>query len=406
MFDDIFTDQVKSAIGVARPDKKVDVEKFAELITDRFGSISEGREGEVKLVARYVAENWPEEYRLTTAIQAVPWARVFKSIDSNELSMWFKIEKVGPEVRGDLWATALSNAEKTIVYPDRSSEFLQDFSAKVDQDYITNAADALAQNTGVTPEEALATTEAKGADTLTDKLLVSGEFLEDLTIEGQIALEPGVDMSSLVMRGLEYETPLDLSALPGFDLLEVADQWTAADTLSYITDIDQNARMKLQDLLESAGYFDQAREMGHVSARDGTNDVATQVAWQQFLADAVLNGETNMQSWLTERTRTMRSRSMASVQEVYRDPASINTLIDSVSMGLLGRTLDVQERSSLLGKLMDWQREALLGPTYTQERYDVDLQARAKEFFDKQFMKERMQNRTDEFLYKIGALGG
>lgn len=406
MFDDIFTDQVKSAIGVARPDKKVDVEKFAELITDRFGSLSEGREGEVKLVARYVAENWPEEYRLTTAIQAVPWARVFKSIDSNELSMWFKNEKVGPEVRGDLWATALSNAEKTIVYPDRSSEFLQDFSAKVDQDYITNAADALAQNTGVTPEEALATTEARGADTLTDKLLVSGEFLEDLTIEGQIALEPGVDMSSLVMRGLEYETPLDLSALPGFDLLEVADQWTAADTLSYITDIDQTARMKLQDLLEGAGYFDQAREMGHVSARDGTNDVATQVAWQQFLADAVLNGETNMQSWLTERTRTMRSRSMASVQEVYRDPASINTLIDSVSMGLLGRTLDVQERSSLLGTLMDWQREALLGPTYTQERYDVDLQARAKEYFDKQFMKERMQNRTDEFLYKIGALGG
>lgn len=406
MFDDIFTDQVKSAIGVARPDKKVDVKKFAELITDRFGSLSEGREGEVKLVARYVAENWPEEYRLTTAIQAVPWARVFKSIDSNELSMWFKNEKVGPEVRGDLWATALSNAEKTIVYPDRSSEFLQDFSAKVDQDYITNAADALAQNTGVTPEEALATTEARGADTLTDKLLVSGEFLEDLTIEGQIALEPGVDMSSLVMRGLEYETPLDLSALPGFDLLEVADQWTAADTLSYITDIDQTARMKLQDLLEGAGYFDQAREMGHVSARDGTNDVATQVAWQQFLADAVLNGETNMQSWLTERTRTMRSRSMASVQEVYRDPASINTLIDSVSMGLLGRTLDVQERSSLLSTLMDWQREALLGPTYTQERYDVDLQARAKEYFDKQFMKERMQNRTDEFLYKIGALGG
>lgn len=319
MFDDIFTDQVKSAIGVARPDKKVDVEKFAELITDRFGSISEGREGEVKLVARYIAENWPEEYRLTTAIQAVPWARIFKSIDSNELSMWFKNEKVGPEVRGDLWATALSDAEKTIVYPDRSSEFLQDFSAKVDRDYITNAADALAQNTGVTPEEALATTEAKGADTLTDKLLVSGEFLEDLTIERQMALEPGVELSSLVLRGLEFETQIDLSDLPGFDLLEATDEWSAADTLSYITDIDQKSRERLQEYLEQGGYFDQARSMGLISARDGTNDLATQTAWQEFVADAILNGQTNMSTWLRSRISTMRDRDMASVQAVYRD---------------------------------------------------------------------------------------
>ena len=101
----------------------------------------------------------------------------------------------------------------------------------------------------------------------------------------------------------------------------------------------------------------------------------------------------------------MKNREMASVQAVYRDPAQINTLVDSVSFDLLGRTLSGGERSSLTAKLMEWQREALLGPTYTEDRYDVDLQARAKQYFDDKYLDERMQRAENEFLYMIGAIG-
>lgn len=54
---------------------------------------------------------------------------------------------------------------------------------------------------------------------------------------------------------------------------------------------------------------------------------------------------------------------------------------------------------------MEWQREALLGPTYTEDRYDVDLQARAKQYFDEKYLDERMQRAENEFLYMIGAIG-
>jgi hypothetical protein len=395
MFDDILTDDIKSRIFAAnKPVLKKD--EFAKRLVDQFGDLTD--KDTFKIVASYVADNWPEDYRKESALANVPWTDVFASIDVESLSQTIRSDYVGRKPLG------LTDAQKTIDDVETAKGYLTDLTTAVRNYYVDLRATQIAQETGVSPEDAIAKAEAAPSSSLITAIGL--DDIEESTVESELATRPGADISSIVATGVAFETPLDLSALPGFDLLEVTDQWTAADTLSYITDIDQTARMKLQDLLEGAGYFDQAREMGHVSARDGTNDVATQVAWQQFLADAVINGETNMQSWLTERTRTMRSRSMASVQEVYRDPASINTLIDSVSMELLGRTLDVQERSSLLGKLMDWQREALLGPTYTQERYDVDLQARAKEFFDKQFMKERMQNRTDEFLYKIGALGG
>ena len=405
MFDDIFTDQVKTAIGVSSDATRLSEEDFAVKLEDRFASFVEGTKNtdELKYLVKYIAANWPEEYRLTTTVSAVPWLSVLSKIDPDQFASYVVEDLGGETIVGQGYSYKAADVTP-IAASQGAQDFIADISTKLEKQLRENAAIAASEKGNLTPEEATAQAEAAPSSTLTDTLGLYN--VDESTVESELALRPGTDISSVVAQGVEFETPLDLSALPGFDLLEVADQWTASDTLSYITDIDQTARMKLQDLLEGAGYFDQAREMGHVSARDGTNDVATQVAWQQFLADAVINGETNMQSWLTERTRTMRSRSMASVQEVYRDPASINTLIDSVSMGLLGRTLDVQERSSLLGKLMDWQREALLGPTYTQERYDVDLQARAKEFFDKQFMKERMQNRTDEFLYKIGAIGG
>lgn len=406
MFDDIFTDEIKTAIGVATDATRLTEEAFTAALEDRFGSFVEGTKNtdELKYLARYIAANWPEQYRLNTTVSSVPWLSVFSEIDAEEFASYVVEDLGGETIIGQGYSYKATDAT-AIAAAQGAQDFIDDISTKLEEQLRENAASAVSQTTNLTPEEASRVVAESKPETLTDKFLQDGTFTEDLTIERQMALEPGVELSDLVQRGLEFETQIDLSDLPGFDLLEATDEWSAADTLSYVTDIDQKSRERLQGHLEQGGYFDQARSMGFISARDGTNDVATQVAWQEFVADAILNGQTNMSTWLRSRISTMRNREMASVQAVYRDPAQISTLVDSVSFDLLGRTLTGNERSSLMGKLMEWQREALLGPTYTEERYDVDLQARAKQYFDDKYLDERMDRSESEFLYMIGAIG-
>lgn len=406
MFDDIFTDEIKTAIGVATDATRLSEEAFTTALEDRFGSFVEGTKNtdELTYLVKYIVANWPEEYRLNTTVSAVPWLSVLSKIDAEQFASYVVEDLGGETIIGQGYSYKATDAT-AIAATKGAQEFISDISTKLEEQLRENAASAVSQTTNMTPEEASKVVSESKPETLTDKFLQDGSFTEDLTIERQFALEPGVELSSLVQRGLEFETQIDLSDLPGFDLLEATDEWSAADTLSYVTDIDQKSRERLQGYLEQGGYFDQARSMGLISARDGTNDVATQTAWQEFVADAILNGQTNMSTWLRSRISTMRNREMASVQAVYRDPAQINTLVDSVSFDLLGRTLSGGERSSLTAKLMEWQREALLGPTYTEDRYDVDLQARAKQYFDDKYLDERMQRAENEFLYMIGAIG-
>jgi hypothetical protein len=400
-FDEIFTEPVVKAIGIGTDANRLDVDAFKDALVDRLSGVIDDKPGEINLVAEYIAENWPEEYRLDTALRAVPWVSVLKSIDVNDLSTW--VYENG-DFLGDK-PIGRSTSQKTMGDQTTATAFIVRLASELRTQYEENAAQNIsASDPTVQPDEALTDAQSLADQSLSD--IVGTAEMEMPTIESRLAVDPNQQLSSLVEQNLEFEKPLDLSDLPGFASLDVSDQFTAEETLSYIVEIDQNARKKLQDIMADAGYFDTARSMGHISAFDGTMDTATHVAWQEFLADAVLNQQPNVEEWLRGRMRSMGERSMAGVQEVYRDPAEINALIDNMSFNLVGRIIEPTERQSLLAKLKEWQQEALLGPTYSQERYDVDLQARAKEYFDKTFIKERMANRRDMFREMIGEFGG
>ncbi len=401
-YTSVITETVRNRIGVATNQSRLSEDDFAASIIDRLLPLVEGRDREVELLANYIAGTLPEDLRLNTTVSNLPWVEVVKSIPPEALAEFAASQMSELGLRAGV--DELRRAQP-MAFKDFASEFLSSLEEPLRNEYQEMAAANISSSdpTGqTTPEQAVAAAEALPDSTLTDSFN-PGDF-EDQTIESSLATQPGVSLSDLVARDLQYETPPELSMLPGFNNVEVADEFTAADALSYIVDIDSKARKQLQKLLEDAGYFDTARSMGHISARDGTVDTATQIAWETLLGDAALNGQTNVSAWLDSRMRTMSQRSMASVQEVYRDPAEINTLIDSMSFSLLGRIIEPMERQGLMAKLMEWQRESLLGPTYTEERYDVDLQARAKEYFDKNYQEERMTNRRDMFRQLIGEL--
>lgn len=401
-YTSVITEEVRNRIGLATNQTRLTEEQFADAVVGRLSEFAQGNEQALELFANYLATTLPEDLRLNTTVANLPWVEVVKSVPPEKLAE-FAASQVTEIGRRAGWRS-LKQAQP-MAFNDFASEFLTSLEEPLRNQYQEMLAQNIstADTTGQTsPEDALAQAATASDASLTDSLNL-GEY-EEQTVESALSTEPGVNLSDLIARGLQYETPPELSMLPGFNSVEVSDEFTASDALSYVVDIDSKARKQLQKLLEDAGYFDVARSMGHISARDGTVDTATQIAWETLLGEAALNGQTNVSSWLDSRMRSMSQRSMAGVQEVYRDPAEINTLVDSMSFSLLGRIIEPMERQGLMAKLMEWQRESLLGPTYTQERYDVDLQARAKEYFDKNYQDERMTNRRDMFRQLIGEL--
>lgn len=405
MFDEIITDELKAKIEVV-PGSELDLDEkaFAKALLDSWADVPANRkETRAKeRLATYIARNWPETLRSQKAINAVPWVEVLKQIDVDEF-----IITSSPQT---YTATGLAPASRREI--DDYKKVVDSFTNNLRESLRTKTAQELvnraqAEGTELPVDEAVAQ-----AENLPDSSLATGiaQIAESLggtvSVEESLRKDPTLSLTSLEAGGAQLEEPIDFSNLPGFATLGATNEFDLADTLSYPANLDKTQRKRLQDILSNAGYFDQAKDLGHLSARDGTMDTATSIAWQGALADSILNKEGNLASWLGTKTKVYKDQELAMQQEIYRDPAEIGALVDTFSFRLLNRQMEGQEKAKLMTLLDDWQKEALRGPTYTEERYQVDLAARAKEYFDRNFIEERMRDREREYLQMIGELNG
>lgn len=155
--------------------------------------------------------------------------------------------------------------------------------------------------------------------------------------------------------------------------------------------LDSNQVAALQEDLARAGYFDQ---VGQSYAQVGdASDAATRQAWDLFLVDVVRQGaEATPETVMNQRIQTYLQNRAPAQGYVFSDQATLRSMGNDFAQAFAGRNLDYVELQSFYKMVREWERQAALGVTFAQENEQIDVRARAEEYFDAELRVEQAKN--------------
>lgn len=366
-----------------------------------------------------VAKAMPEEYRLMNLIPSIDWDMVYK-----------------------LWQASEGNPHNEKVASKIDKTIREENAAYFGQQYSDSL--GLTAETSNAATDQFLNTDIKSRSGLTipqnDLLKVTGtaekatDVIENLPTAAQI--ESGASLGTPAAAGQQQYDPWSVTASDMTeqdylqqtagstieDLIKVFGEDTDFEfnfanlpsayrpsgatlkfdprqALSYIYKLNSDQVFDLQENLAKAGYFDQ---VGSQYGQAGVVDQTTRVAWDMFLADSARTGVSPgklMESKLISYLRTRNATSGF----VGSDPAAISQSIRQLGVEVIGRGLNKQEELALTKAIRGWEREAALGPTFAQDNYQIDINAKATEYMEKQFATEAWQNDLDKFFFEEGA---
>lgn len=178
------------------------------------------------------------------------------------------------------------------------------------------------------------------------------------------------DISKLAFTGTNVENPAQVSF---------------REALRYPYDLDRKSLERLQGLLLQGGLYD---AVGTKYSTLGYMDNQTKMAWDTALVESVRQGQ-DLSTYLNGRAKTFAAERAAQNKIVFGDPDAIYQSARTLAINLIGRGLTDSEFQSFIGMFRQWEKQALVEPSFSVENYQTDLKAKAQEYFDDTFATER-----------------
>ena len=256
-----------------------------------------------------------------------------------------------------------------------------------------------ATESGTTTTTTVPGTTPTGAPDLWGDVLGSSVFDEQKWLQENT----GATLAELEAAGNVDQT-FDISGLPSSFKSGIGTEFsdktklTLSATLRYPYQLNKQGIMDLQDNLRRAGWFDR---VGKSFGQHGVYDDATAEAFQTFMADSVRAGIPPATMLRDGLTNYVRNRA-AEAGVVYRDNVALDQTIRSLGENLIGRGLTTQESDSLVQQIRRWEETAALGPTFAQDNYQVDIDAKAQNAIETQFKAQYMTQTISDALRKAG----
>ena len=213
----------------------------------------------------------------------------------------------------------------------------------------------------------------------------------------------GATLADLEAAG-NIDQTFDISGLPSSFKSGIGTEFsdktklTLSATLRYPYQLDKQGIMNLQDNLRRAGWYDR---VGRSFKEHGVYDDATAEAFQTFMADSVRAGIPPATMLRDGLTNYVRNRA-AEAGVVYRDNVALDQTIRNMGESLIGRGLTTEESDSLVQQIRRWEQTAALGPTFAQDNYQVDIDAKAQNAIETQFKSQYMTQTISDALRKAG----
>lgn len=189
-----------------------------------------------------------------------------------------------------------------------------------------------------------------------------------------------------IEQAFANKTFFDVSKL-GFSGMDAVDPQRVAfrDALRYPYDLDRKSLERLQALLLKGGLYD---AVGAKYSTLGYMDNQTKLAWDTALVESVRQGQ-DLSSYLNGRAKTFAAERAAQNKIVFGDPDAIYQSARTLAVNLIGRGLTDTEFQSFISMFRQWEKQALVEPSFSVENYQTDLKAKAEEYFDDTFALER-----------------
>lgn len=240
-----------------------------------------------------------------------------------------------------------------------------------------------------------------GGAAATPVITASGMTIDPSMLEAGNAQEVAQTYPETTLADLGFDKKLrfglkglfaggDTGGEDGIDVYEAA-RWIYSLTPEQIG--------KLQVSLAKAGYFDLVGQ-SYERVND-KNDVATRMAWDLFLVDVVRAGsEANPQDVLNRQMAGYLSSRAPKEGYVFNDEATLRSLGNELAQQLVGRQLDSTELNDFYKMARAWERSAALGATFAEDNYQVDVRARAEQYFDRELRLENSKQLAYEWAMK------
>lgn len=189
-----------------------------------------------------------------------------------------------------------------------------------------------------------------------------------------------------IEQAFANKTFFDVSKL-GFSGMDAVDPQRVAfrEALRYPYDLDRKSLERLQALLLKGGLYD---AVGAKYSTLGYMDNQTKLAWDTALVESVRQGQ-DLSSYLNGRAKTFAAERAAQNKIVFGDPDAIYQSARTLAVNLIGRGLTDTEFQSFISMFRQWEKQALVEPSFSVENYQTDLKAKAEEYFDDTFALER-----------------
>ena len=182
--------------------------------------------------------------------------------------------------------------------------------------------------------------------------------------------------------------------------------WNLGQSISYVNNITKQQRIKLQQSLRDAGYFD---KLGAYPAQ-GENDETTRLAWNLFLSDALRNNQSPSER-LKNASDDFAKRMASGQGNLFLDKSSVESAVLAVGSQVLGRGLDQTELDSLTAAVRGWEREAYktkatgTGPE-GQMFSEPDIEARINRYMQETYEDETTMNSLPDNIKFLKSVFG
>lgn len=235
------------------------------------------------------------------------------------------------------------------------------------------------------PQAEAGTPAAAGQDMTTQiDLMTSGaaEGFASATEFLQTYAQAGLSQIQERFPGITF----DVSRM-AFSGIDVADPGKASfkDALRYPYELDRKGLEGLQALLLKGGLYD---AVGAKYSALGYMDNQTKLAWDTALVEATRQGK-DLFTYLTGRASSFAAERASQNKIVFGDPDAIYQSARTLAVNLIGRGLTDAEFQSFMNMFRSWEKQAIVEPSFSVENYQVDLKAKAQEYFDDTFTTER-----------------
>ena len=316
---------------------------------------------------------------------------------------WFNFDGI-ESVKAQEAINPGSGVEATTINPSSTNNPIDNLPPATTPDSSPTATTVPPTEVPATESGTTTTTTVPGT-TPTDAPDLWGDSLGGNVFDEQQWLQEntGATLAELEAAGNVDQT-FDISGLPSSFKSGIGTEFsdktklTLSATLRYPYQLNKQGIMDLQDNLRRAGWFDR---VGKSFGQHGVYDDATAEAFQTFMADSVRAGIPPATMLRDGLTNYVRNRA-AEAGVVYRDNVALDQTIRSMGESLIGRGLTTQESDSLVQQIRRWEETAALGPTFAQDNYQVDIDAKAQNAIETQFKAQYMTQTISDALRKAG----